>query len=216
MPRLLKVALLGVLLLPLSACMVTEVGSKVPLFQTADAGAAPRPRLGVWLYEDADCRVDGHRAVKAWPGCASGFVVYGNEILGFGGSPQSQVGQTYVLAPGKPTVIQLHSRSPRDGEIDYRFGGVEALKRDASGQVVAIRQWGAVCGPPNPEAKTSAAPVPITRQSLPGLHMLADQDGCVADDAEAVRRAVALGRTTSDMIALAHWVRDSRPDDLGG
>jgi len=207
-------------MLVLSACADTQVGSAKPLLAAGQSPSASLGRQGLWRYEDGfpECETKENEPVSRWPSCTNWFLVRSTDVATYIRFPkETWFTQSYVISDGEPAVVQLGQEDPTgdDGAVAYLFMGIEVLKRDASGRAISLRQWPALCGPPNettPEHADAFRNNPITLAPLPGLHLLPDQDGCSADDVAAVRRAVALGRSSRGV--KAHWVRDVRPDDF--
>lgn len=157
--RSLLIACLG---LSLSACNM--VVTDTPMFDAADQ-TGPAMREGVWLAQDAECKVDTTKSVKDWPECADWFLLRDGKLefpeekpdLPFSGAI------AVIVAGGDPQVWQMTlDLSLKPGEPGSQmnlYAGFEPLERDRQGRVIRYLSWPALCGPPPPEAAEGAESV---------------------------------------------------------
>jgi hypothetical protein len=208
-PICLALALLG-------ACNM--VVTRDPVFSKADAAGAPAMRPGVWDGEPAaNCTVDESQPLADWPACANGFVVLDDHTLGEvrdqNGKP-ARATADYVLATGRPRVLQLHLTADDPAmPAFYVYGAFEPTKLDDAGRIVAGRSWIVVCGPPPPPSAAqgpNAKPRMGTLHPFDGLKMDSDGTNCAPGSPDALRGAARLSRAQTEPkdISGSHWVRD--------
>jgi len=184
----------------LMLCGCNMVHSDHPLFAAADGAAVPAFRTGVWATPDPACDFDPNLPLARWPGCAHGQA-YNR------GDPEMQA---LLLVPGRPSIMQFGGGKPGgppNKPLAYFFFGVDVLRRDADGRIVAMKTWPVECGPPRPIRPNHKGPTG-TLAPWPGLIMDADGDNCTATSTEPVRAAAALSRPASPAVGGAYWVRD--------
>ena len=211
----------------LGACNV--VMTKDPLFTQKDAAGAPVLKPGVWLFfEDPGCKVDESRPFTEWPDCAGGGVVGADDISG----PKSKEAKDqiehmpYVLTAGSPRILQIPvdigvsaqatasasgdaqvtTSPPSSTELKpYGYGGVEPVKFDDQGRIVAFTLWPVQCGPPPPKNDSAF----VTHHPLPGLTVEKDGGICTTASTAALRNAAKASRAwAGDMLRASHWIRD--------
>jgi hypothetical protein len=218
-------------LLVLGGC--NTVYSDKPLFGSQDAAGAPRLKPGIWLRYQAlnglfehDCRVDPNKPVRKWPDCAGWVLVRETDLLTLGHDEGKQVwlSDVYVLANGRPRILQTTSRditeggarAPAEGEEPQsRYSGLVPIAQDANGDITAYRTWEAQCGPPDEtEYPENSGTHPTTLAPLPGLTMSEDGQSCVVKDQDAVRRSVVVSEAWDTYHGEPRWIREPRPDDF--
>ena len=200
--------------LSLQACAI--VGSDKPLFFAADAAAAPALRPGLWAMPESDCKdFDPAQPADKWPQCANLIVVKpttigGNEKQDDGSIKKREL--SYVLAGGDPRILQLTAPADKKpDEPNYLFMAVKPMKSDEQGRLIQGQVWLVLCEPPpnpgNPLAKHKAEP-------MPGMKVLPDDKGCLAERPAAVRAAAEStakwlkDEDIGDAVIVVHWVRD--------
>jgi len=191
------------LLISLMIAGCSAVTSERPLFDRADAAAAPRLKAGLWAMPEPDCRFDSRAPRTGWPECAGGMLVGPTSVAGGeGDQPGGYKGALqYLLAAGDPPVLQLRDTDKEGGESPYFYAGLRPTRLDARGRVVEARVWPAPCR--NGVASDSNANGAL----LPGLEAISG--GCRASAQAAVRNAVRVGETApaKDFAPIARWVR---------
>jgi len=170
-----------------------------PLFKAADAAGAPTFRPGIWADPDPGCNFDPNRPVKTWPDCAHGDA-----------APKAEPGATLLIVAGKPLIMQYGGK-PADDQPGsppvYYYFGLEPLRLDASGRIIAMKAWPVQCGPPRRQGRTHHSPYG-TRHPLPGMTMDADGNNCTTASIDAVRAAATPSEAWADKPGGAYWVRD--------
>jgi hypothetical protein len=214
--------LIAVTALVMSAAALTGCGNAVtsskPLFAAQDARGQAQPRPGVWGYTSSTklptCKVDTSQPEATWDTCAGGFIVRPGEILG-----QSTPGQPlaldyrFVLAHGSPAVFQVLVVGDKDLAGRYYYTGMRPLKFDKQGQVIELKAWQAMCGPPPPDDPTGRG-AKLTDRMIHGLTPDARKENCVATSAALVRVSVKdsdawvtkSGGGVNEM--YVQWIRD--------
>lgn len=222
----------GAVALALGGCNI--VISETPMFTAADAAGAPGFRPGLWTKVDPACSFDPAAKASTWPKCADPMVLEADRMVD--PSKPDQV-IPYVLASGKPRVMQIHVPSPDKGKdaigkaisaqmAGYFFIGVEPVRTDEAGRITEAVTWLSLCGPPPPEPKEpKGAADYATRRPFKGLTVDPETGNCAPADAAAVRRAAAETRglkrpppaakeAKSDSMAFEpqsiRWVRDGK------
>ena len=187
--------------LALGGCNI--VISETPVFTAADAAGAPGFRPGLWVKVDGDCAFDPATKASTWPKCADPMVLEADRMV-----DPSKPGQVipFILAAGKPRVMQIHVETPDKGkdaigkaissQIEgYFFIGVEPVRTDDAGRITEAVTWLSLCGPPPPEPKEPKGPADYaTRRPIKGLTVDKETGNCAPVDAAAVRRAADLTR----------------------
>lgn len=221
---MLKFRWLGlVALLALGGC--NTVHSVLPLFGPEDATGAPPLRPGLWLERnvvtdaigDDECRFNLDLPLRKWPDCAHWVLIRERDILGFDDKDHGKAwtSAAYVLAGGRPRVLQVTMRDAQSGEDMSEYDGLVPTAHDSAGRITAFRNWDAQCGPrDHTKYPENSGPHPTTLAPLPGLVMEADGQSCSATDPEAVRRSVAASEAWDVDLQQARWVREARPDDF--
>jgi hypothetical protein len=197
-------------LLALVGC--NDVYSERPLFGPEDAAGDAPLRSGIWLERDPGCQFDETRPVRRWPKCADWMLVRGAQLLALETRPRKWTVYDYVLAAGRPRVLQVAAPDAEAGgrKLAYYYLGLDPVRLDPQGRIVEYRQWAAECGPPPPPPREGEKRRSLTLEPLPGLTPAPDADhpdDCRADSAAAVRdaaRASAAWAAPNDW----RWVRD--------
>ena len=192
------------------------VYSERPLFTAEDAKGGVPLRLGLWLKRDPGCQFDETRPVRRWPKCAEWQLVRPTDVLGLDAQARKWTQYGYVLAAGRPNILQVAVQDPQvdGGRSEFFYLGLDPVRIDPDGGVVEYRDWLVQCGPPPPtpppEGKHPKLTEPgLTQAPLPGLlpHLDAGHpDDCSAQTAAAVRNAAqaSLAWTSTD---IWRWVR---------
>jgi hypothetical protein len=171
------------------------VVSSKPWFARADA-SAPRLRDGVWRGVSsltADCAVDEHQPIAAWPNCARPLIVRGGELVSPPDDKGHRTSTRFVLADGQPLILQLRDQgSPPSFEYEW----IRVTGLDDQGRVVALAGWRILCG------STSASGPTL----FPGLTQK-DED-CTAASLDALHAAAKASQADITDPIQAHWVRD--------
>ncbi len=193
------------LALGLSGCVV--VGSNEPLFGPEDA-ARVQLRTGLWSAPDEDCPFDPSRPVAAWPSCANPMVVTARAITGgFGkeGAPPETL--AYLLAGGRPLVMQIEAPSDRKpGEPRFNFIGVRPTRLDERRRIVEVDAWLVTCTPPSARLPGKQS------TTFPGFVMSPGDGFCLATRPGPVRHAAKrleeLKIHGQDLGLHARWMRE--------
>lgn len=202
-------AIIGLCLMS-SACIA--VGSRTPLFSSADAGEAAQPRPGLWASPDPDCNFDPTTPVDGWPSCANGTVVRAH-VMGPPHDPASLM--DYVVAGGEPRVLQMPwPRSDKKGAPKYAYIGLKPTKFDGQGRFTEAKVWIALCGEQTPpprdlEAQQKKTAPPDDFKPLDGLDWHKGDDFCIADSKEAVRAAAKASEGWTSDPSSIQWIRDT-------
>lgn len=210
----------------LSGCLKGQVRSYDPLFTSKDA-AQIRFRGGVWADPEPGCRFDAAASMKTWPSCANGEYAKGDEynrriaVRGF-------TIET-LLASGEPLILQTHFIIAKEKlRPEYEYSAVRPTKQDGAGRVVAYEMWSVLCHP-NEELPASElqkdgraaddaprVPTIIPAPPLPPGIVKTDE-GCIAQDAAAVRNAAVMTRSLEWIPPRRiFWVRSFKLRDLFG
>lgn len=215
-------------LLGLGGC--NNVVSIEPWFSEADTKGAPDLREGLWvMISDDPCRVNLERPAERWPDCADAFYLRGKEWLTMQWDGPDRRKRAFVgwerapilLAAGDPVILQLDEGIEPTvpaadlDEIDigddgpdwrYSYVAMQPTALDNQGKVVAFEFWSVQCGPsPENGPNDPILKGPVTKQPFAGLTVVGDR--CVAESADALRRAAISSRSMSQP-ALVRWVRD--------
>ena len=195
-------ALTLVLLAGLAACEPQPVPlhSSHRLFGSADIGAGPVLKPGLWLASRTDCRFDEAADTGAWPSCAEWMMVRPDVLVTHsrGDLPNLFAARAYALVDGSPRLLQLGARARPGRPAFYQFEGLRPISVDPEQRIVGARIWG-VCdvrARPAPETPASLeATDPADALSAPGP--------CVARSRAQVRSAVASAEGQGDR--PGHW-----------
>ena len=193
-----------------SACIA--VGSREPIFSSADAGDGPQPRPGLWASPDPDCAFDPSAPVDGWPSCANGTVVRAH-VIGPPNDPSHLM--TYVLTSGDPRIVQMPW--PAAGKKDapkFSYVGVKPTKFDEDGRIVEARMWIVLCGEQAPPPKSldggaKKTTPPDDFKPLDGLDWHKGDDFCIADSKDAVRNAAKASEGWTGDPTTMRWIRDA-------
>lgn len=192
---------IGAVALALGGCNI--VISQAPVFTAADVGATPGFRPGLWTKLDPACAFDPAAKASTWPKCADPMVFEADRLVD-PAKPSEAI--PYLLASGKPRVMQVHVETPDSGKDalgkaiasqmqGYFFIGIEPTRTDEQGRIVEAVTWLTVCGPPPPDPKDPKGAVDYaTRKPFKGLVIDRETGNCTPADAAAVRRAAAGSR----------------------
>ena len=188
----LRASLWAALLLPLSACNM--VISETPLFTQPDSSNL-KPRHGIWVAEDPDCRFDSSLPESRWPGCAMWLVVGAKMILLEDGRKQTEPGE-YLIAKGQPPIVQFrwHDKAREDGNTFYVFFAVQPEAVEPDGTFTAAYGWEAKCGVKRPSGSQISP--------YPGI-----SPECRPSSQDAVRSAAVASRSTAEMAMRWRWLR---------
>ncbi|HEY5072419.1 MAG TPA: hypothetical protein VII63_10350 [Caulobacteraceae bacterium] len=220
LPGLIAALLLG-------GCNV--VTSTDPWFTDADAAGAASLRTGVWTLSGLDkpCRFDDRRPIETWPECAGPILVREHDILSFDepaaetprrGSPRPWDSMAFVLAAGSPRILQTAPsakdlRSRPEGSRTYLYQGLEPLRFDPQGRIVAFTLSFVVCDGKTisrsrrGDADATAAQADEPIRPLAGLTMDAAGEGCIAQSKVALVNAAKVSAPNATY-ARSRWVRD--------
>ena len=213
--------------------------SEKPWFVASSAD--PVLKQGLWvMVKPGACVFDPAGAVAGWPDCASPVVMRGRQMIappqtqreGDGATARSDFSRwqaiTPVIAPGDPTIWQLHPEAtgtPGAGDAAAAMLGMKALpyfylaarvtQREADGTVSAVQLWPVFCGPPPPPSTASDHKLEdlpgSTTSTRPFPGIKPSPMGCSARDADALRGAAVLSEAVASANgappATAKWVR---------
>jgi hypothetical protein len=193
-----------------SACIA--VGSREPLFFSADVGNAAAPRTGLWVSPDADCRFDPSAPASEWPDCANATVVRAH-VLGPPNDPAHLM--DYVLTGTDPRILQMPwpMSDRKKGAPSYSYVGVKPTRTDDQGRFVEAQVWIVLCGeqtPPgrNLETDRKTAP-PEDFKPFKGMDWRKGDDFCVTDSKDGVLAAAKASQGWNTDPITAQWVRDA-------
>lgn len=192
-----------------TACIA--VGSREPLFTSADGAGAPQPRPGLWASPDADCSFDPNAPATDWPECANGTVVRAH-VLGPPGDPASLMG--YLVANGDPLILQTPwPRSKAKNPPSYAYTWMQPTKTDEQGRFTEAKLWFVLCGeqappPRNLETDHKTAP-PEDFKPAGDLDWRKGDDFCIAKTKEQVRDAAKASVGWTADPSVVRWIRDS-------
>jgi hypothetical protein len=207
---MLKVLAVVGLCLMSSACIA--VGSRQPMFSSADVGNAPQPRPGLWASPDADCSVDLSSPVGTWPSCANGTVVRAH-VIGPPGDPGSLM--NFVVVGGDPGVLQMPwPHTGKKGAPSFSYVGLRPTKVDDQGRFTQAKIWIVLCGEQTPppmalDADVEKIPAPENFKPLDGLEWHKGDKFCIADNKDAVRTAAKASEGWTTDPSSVQWVRDT-------
>ena len=183
---------LAFLLLLLGACNMAI--SETPLFAERDA-AALKPRPGIWLSEDPDCRFDSALPEAQWPECAIWLIASSSagEIVMNDGKGQAQSAH-YIITKGQPPIVQIlwRGEAKEDGKAFYVFFGLEPGPAEPDGMFAAASTWEVKCG-----VKHGSDIEPYTGIS----------PECRPSSQESIRSAARASRATAEMAMRWRWLR---------
>ena len=190
-------------LLPLLACLPLLLSacngliSETPVFTEVDT-ADLRPRDGVWLGDDPDCRFDSNISQSKWPRFALWVVAHASEgvLKVRDGKDEDEGGQLrFVIAKGQPPVIQTewHDEAKEDGKTFYVFVGLEPGPIQADGTFIAATIWPVACGIKYPDSSEIKPYRGITPECRPSSR-------------DAVRSAALASRADGE-VTRWRWLR---------
>jgi hypothetical protein len=206
---MLRALAVAALCLMTSACIA--VGSREPLFSSADTGKAPQPRPGLWASPDAGCSFDPDQPASDWPECANATVVRAH-VLGAPGDPSRLM--DFVIADGDPLILQTPWPHSRDKDPPkYAYTWLQPTRTDEQGRFTEARVWFVLCGEQAPPARNletagKTAP-PEDFKPLEGLDWHKGDDFCIAKSAEAVRAAARASVGWTGDPSVVKWIRDA-------
>ena len=185
------------------------VVTPAPMFDSADAGP-PDLRNGLWLADNADCKVDTRKPLRRWPDCAD-WMIYRDGELTFpeGGKASKDDGRVAaMLATGTPRIWQITVTDPDSKQINFYFG-LEPVTLDDRGRIIRYRSWPTLCGPApqKPTDREETLSDLVTSAPFPGLTM--EGGGCFPADEAALRNAVAASRVLAEPLKDARWIREA-------
>jgi hypothetical protein len=223
--------------LGLGGCDVMIVSS--PFLTAADASKDLALRPGLW--SDASCpsppaKKGGCRAMLVGADSVAGLMDH--QVIAAlppGAAAGWTAGQPYVLADGRPPVLQLlfpglggfagkgpDMMTPDDANRPgFMFLGVRPMSRDASGRIDELEAWPVLCGPPGtppsgqdapktPAAKMAAVFPTLTEHPFPGV--IPAGISCRPRDREGLHEAARLSlRYAKKPIAHMRWVGETPP-----
>lgn len=185
--------LLACLLSLLGACNM--VISETPLFSPEDE-ATFRPRDGVWVVDDPDCKFDSSLPESDWPKCAMWIVARPNgEVLLQNGEDEGQPGR-FVIAKGQPPIVQIlwRDEAKEDGKTFYVFFGLEAGRAQTDGAFVTAFSWDVMCGVKDPSSSEI--------EPYPGI-----TPECRPSSKDSIRSAALASRANAEMAMHWRWLR---------
>jgi hypothetical protein len=208
-PYMLRALAIAGLCLTSSACIA--VGSRDPLFASADGAGAPQPRTGLWASPDEGCNFNPEQPASSWPGCANGTVVRAH-VLGPPGDPGSLM--DYVIANGDPLILQTPwPRSHAKAPPKYGYTWLQPTRTDEQGRFTEAKLWFVLCGeqappPRNMETDRKTAP-PDNFKPAEGLDWHQGDDFCMASSKETVRAAAKASVGWTADPSVVKWIRDA-------
>jgi hypothetical protein len=207
--------LLALVALDLGGCNL--VVSPEPWFTAANAIGAPVLRNGLWLTDDADCKVRELRPAERWPKCAKIFVVRDGEWLSLqrdqaeGDAGYKWESVPSLIASGDPPIVQTQMEG-EDATRVYVYLALRPTGFDEAGRVTSLEDWWVQCGPLPPDAtvkspggRDAVEDSYVTDQPFPGL-TVEDHD-CTAADVDTLRGAAKLSEPL-ERHGRMHWIRD--------
>jgi hypothetical protein len=200
----------------LAACTDNDLRAKTPVLFAADRDGLPPARDGIWVGRA--CDPDPTFDMPAWD-CFDAFIVR----QGRPSDPPEYAGDGWSLIGamrlGVAPDFQVAQTGPDDAGADgyYSFFGIDDVRLDSEGRMIALRNWRLKCGPPPPEGtKTlSGAPRRQTLDPYPGVVL--ENIGCAPKGRAGLIAAASAERADSGGEHGAadpyRWVREERPGD---
>jgi hypothetical protein len=203
----------------LTACNDDVLTTRTPVLFAADRDALPPARDGVWTNER--CSDDPALDLPAWTsgGCEESFIVR----RGRPAHPDSMVENDPALLTamrlGVSADFQVAQTGPDDPGADgyYSFHGVDGVRLDETGRMIALRAWRLKCGPPPPEGTKTAGGKPRYQTLEPYPGVVVEEGGCAAKGRAGLIAAASASRVDSrgnhEGAERYRWVREERPGD---
>lgn len=193
------------------------VASYQPLFQSADAISDGALRPGWWVTQDANCKIDPKRSNRDWPECSGPMLIpeRSSGMVSILEEGQEAVRLEWRLVDGDPLLLEWGFRpravAPDQSQTVYFYSGVEPLRRDRKGRVIALRHWPLVCGPVEPPAASEPRRRRGTKSPWPGVEM--ESGGCRPKDLAGLRDAARRSGGIPGEVQSLRWLRERRADD---
>ena len=213
--RRLSVALM-IAAVGLTACNEDLMTTKTPVLFAADGANLPSARGGVWA--DEGCSADPAQDLPAWD-CDDAFIVRrGGPAHPDSAVSEDPAGMRAIRMAVAPD-FQIAQEGPGDPGDDgfYRYFGIDRIRLDEQGRMVALQLWSLKCGPPPPDGSKTAGGKP-RRQTLepyPGVEV--EEGGCAAKGRSGLIAAASASRADPKGNHGGangwRWVREERPAD---
>ncbi|MDB5469791.1 MAG: hypothetical protein JWR84_1351 [Caulobacter sp.] len=213
--RLLSVALL-LAAVGLTACNDDVLTTKTPVLFAADRDALPPARDGVWAGEG--CSVDPASDLPAWD-CDQAFIVRRGEAAHPDWAVENDPGFMKAMRVGVSDDFQVAQIGPTDPGADgfYGYHGVDGVRLDEAGQMIALRTWRLKCGPPPPDGSKTEGGKPRRQTLEPYPGVVVEEGGCAAKGRAGLLAAASASRVdprgNHDDAVGWRWVRQERPGD---
>ena len=147
-----------------------------------------------------------------------------------GWASDNPLGEGLFVANGDHLIVQFRSEGTSDvppdtaaegaGEAEspaYMYAAIRPAQHDEKGKATVLETWGVQCGPlpePNPSPRRKGrsrhdepeqATASVTDRPFPGLTVV--DNNCIAESAEALRRAAVLSEALGNQ-SKTRWVRE--------
>ncbi|MBX3478932.1 MAG: hypothetical protein KF842_00880 [Caulobacter sp.] len=203
---------IGLACLTLAACNDDVLTTRAPLIAAEDGQALPVARDGVWAAEGG-CDVDRGQPLPAWRDCG-GFIVRRGRVAH---PDEAADGDPAMLKAARIGVEPGFQIAQDSGGNYYGYYGVDGVRLDGAGRMVALRVWRLKCGPPPPDGSRTAGGKPRyqTMEPYPGVEV--EEGGCAAKGREGLIAAARASRADPKGNRSGadgyRWVRSETPAD---
>jgi hypothetical protein len=213
--RLLSAALL-LATVGLTACNDDVLTTRTPVLFAADRDALPPARDGVWAGDG--CSADAALDLPAWD-CDEALIVRRGRAAHPDEAVENDPALLKAMRVGVAPDFQVAQTGPSDPGADgyYSYFGVDGVRLDESGRMIALRTWRLKCGPPPPDGTKTEGGKPRRQTLEPYPGVVVEEGGCAAKGRAGLIAAASASRVDPKGNHGGadgwRWVREERPGD---
>ncbi len=200
----------------LTACNEDILTTRTPVLVAADRDGLPSARDGVWAGDG--CSVDVSLDLPAWD-CDEAFIVRRGRAAQPDEAVENDPALLTAMRVGIGPDFQIAQTGPSDPGSDgyYSYHGVDGVRLDEQGRMIALRTWRLKCGPPPPEGTRTEGGKPRRQTLEPYPGVVVEEGGCAAKGRAGLIAAASASRAdpkgNHDAADGWRWVRAERPGD---
>lgn len=200
----------------LTACNEDVLTTRTPVLFAADRDALPPARDGLWAGNG--CSVDVSLDLPAWD-CDEAFIVRRGRAAQPDEAVDNDPALLRAMRLGVAPDFQVAQTGPSDPGADgyYSFYGVDGVRLDEQGRMIALRTWRLKCGPPPPEGTRTEGGKPRRQTLEPYPGVVVEEGGCAAKGRAGLIAAASASRVDPKGNHASadgwRWVREERPGD---
>ncbi|RYF92532.1 MAG: hypothetical protein EON95_12095 [Caulobacteraceae bacterium] len=200
----------------LTACNEDVVTTRTPVLFAADRDALPPAKDGVWAGDG--CSADPALDLPAWD-CGDAFIVRRGQPAHPDEAVENDPARMKAMRVAVSGDFQVAQTGPSDPGADgfYSYHGVDGVRLDEQGRMIALRTWRLKCGPPPPKGTKTEGGKPRRQTLEPYPGVVVEEGGCAAKGRAGLIAAAGASRVdpkgNHGGADGYRWVRDERPGD---